>query len=137
VGIGFAIPIMQIRSLIPDMVRYGKSRKAWLGVQMQTLYPELAKILELTQPRGALITSVIKNSPAAAANMQGATSRMRFGNSLLDAGGDVILSINDVTIDSANDVINTIAQQRPGDSITIGVLRNNKREKIKVILGGI
>jgi len=64
VGIGFAIPINLVKALLPELKEKGRITRAWLGVHIQEVTPELAESFGLKEPKGALVSEVDKNSPA-------------------------------------------------------------------------
>lgn len=78
-GIGFAIPVNMVKWISQQLIAHGKVRRAYLGIQIQTLTSELSRSLKLDGVDGALITMIGKNSPAADAKLQ---------------EGDVILELN-------------------------------------------
>jgi len=63
VGIGFAIPSQLARPVIDQLIKYGKTRRGWLGVRIQTVTDEIAQSLELPKTMGAMVASVTKQSP--------------------------------------------------------------------------
>ena len=64
IGIGFAIPINLVKDLLPQLKSGGKITRGWLGVSIQGITPDLAASLGLDQVKGALVSSVVQNSPA-------------------------------------------------------------------------
>lgn len=111
IGIGFAIPSNMAMSVMQQLIQYGNVRRGALGVGAQDISPELAAAFNLTIPKGAVVTLVMPNSPAAQAGLQ---------------PGDIITNINGNSIKNANDVVNSIAFLRVDSKANITVLRNNK-----------
>jgi serine protease Do len=110
-GIGFAIPANLARRVTDDLVKTGKVTRGWLGVSIQTITPSMAEALGLKETRGALVGDVLSGGPAAKAGLQ---------------VGDVILRVGDRQIQDANDLMNTIAQMRPGTTANLALLRDGK-----------
>ena len=111
VGIGFAIPTNMAKSLMDQLIEYGKLGRGVVGVFIQNLTPELAHALGEKDAQGALVTNVTPFSPAAEAGIQ---------------VGDIIQTINKRPITSAGQVKNTIGLLRVGSKVNIDVLRKNK-----------
>ena len=111
-GISFAIPIDMARSIMKQLIKYGKVRRGLLGVFAQPLTPDLNTAFNLsTNLKGAIITSVTPDSPAAKAGLQ---------------VGDVILSINGKTVKNPFDVRNAIGLLRVDTHIRLKILRDRK-----------
>lgn len=111
VGIGFAIPSNMAKSVMDQLIKYGKVSRGVVGVLVQDVTPSLADALKLAKADGALISQVIPGTPAATAGFK---SR------------DVILSIAGKPIHSAAQVRNNVSLLRIGSKINVSVLRDNK-----------
>ncbi|MDR0518318.1 MAG: DegQ family serine endoprotease [Fibromonadaceae bacterium] len=116
-GIGFAIPVNLAKSIMGDLLAGGKVNRGWLGVSIQDINPSLAKALNLNPAKGALISEIFENSPAEKSGVK---------------VGDVVRSINGKAIEDANDLRNTVAMLRPGESAEFEILREGKALKLKV-----
>ncbi len=118
-GIGFAIPINLALSVLPQLRTKGKVERAQLGVMIQHVSGSLARSFGLKRPRGALVARVTPNSPAAKAGIR---------------AGDIILKVNQQVVENHNQLPIKIAFLSPGQQVTLQVLRNRKKIKIKVVL---
>ena len=118
IGIGFAIPSNMAVSLMQQIVKFGNVARGMVGIMIQNLTPELANALHEPDAKGAVVTSVSPNSPAANTGI---------------LPGDVILSINDKPIHSAGQVQNTIGLYRAGSKIKIQVLRDGTKLSYKLV----
>jgi serine protease Do len=116
-GIGFAIPVNLAKSIMGDLLSDGKVSRGWLGVSIQDISSSIAKALNLKPAKGALISEVFENSPADKGGMK---------------VGDVVRSINGKAIEDANDLRNTVAMLRPGESADFEILRDGKNLKLKI-----
>ncbi len=120
IGIGFAIPINMAKDVMDQLIKYGKVERGMLGVQVQSLTPELAQALKLPQQQGAVVTQVVPGSAAQKAGIK---------------ANDVIVSINGNPVTSAADLSNTIGAMRVGTKLNLGVIRNGRTITINASIG--
>jgi serine protease Do len=90
VGVGFAAPADLVRPVIEQIVQFGETRRGWLGVRLGQVTPEIAQRVGMARPRGALITAVTPNSPAARAGLQ-------VGDVVISFGGKEIIESRNLT----------------------------------------
>jgi S1-C subfamily serine protease len=136
-GIGFAIPADTVRRITAELITTGYVRYPWLGIANGFAladYPGLAEALRLNTDGGLMIQRVYPNSPAAKAGIRESTQQVRLGFRPILIGGDVILVIQGRTIGTIQDVQNEIGRYKPGDKVTVTVLRNNRKVDITVTL---
>jgi S1-C subfamily serine protease len=138
-GIGFAIPADTVRRITDEILKLGYVRHAYLGVDYRSLIPladirGLAEALDLNTDGGLLVVSVPQNGPLAQAGIREANRRVRVGNYLLPAGGDVILAVNGKNVNSFNELASEIDRYRPGDRVAITILRGNRKMDLQVTL---
>ena len=110
IGIGFAIPINMAKNVMDQLIQYGKVERGILGVQVQTLTPELGQALKIPQSQGAVVMQVVPGSQAEAGIKP----------------NDVIMSVNGSQVSSAADVSNALGVMRVGTPFTLGVIRNGQ-----------
>ena len=120
VGIGFAISSNLAKQVIADLRDDGKVERGWLGVQIQGVDEDLASNLELGKPRGALVSQVQKDSPAAAAGMK---------------QGDVVLTFDGKPIDRVGQLSRAVAAVLPGHKAEMVVWRDGKEVNIQAAVG--
>jgi serine protease Do len=118
IGIGFAIPINMAKTIMSQLIQYGSVKRGLMGVVVQDLTPALAKGFDLKDAKGAIITLVSPNSPAQKAELQ---------------AGDVIISVNGQTMETASAVRNTVGLLRVGAKINLTVLRKGKKMNMEVV----
>ena len=135
IGIGFTIPINIIKTIVPDLVSFGKVRRAFLGVHVQTLIPEFAQYLGLPIQKGAIIFEVVDSTPASKAGLIGAQRIVRVGNMQVGLGGDIVVEAGGKPIESQSDLITLISSLKPGDELVLKILRGNEFKEITVKLG--
>ncbi len=120
IGIGFAIPSVMARMVISELREKGHVERGWLGVQIQSLTPDLAAGMGLDQKKGALVADVIAGTPAAQAGLQ---------------RGDVILRFGDRPIDNAHDLPRLVATTAAGATLPTTIVRNGREQTLQVTIG--
>ncbi|MCK6575530.1 trypsin-like peptidase domain-containing protein [Myxococcota bacterium] len=88
-GIGFAIPINMVKTLLPQLEANGKVARSWIGIQIQEVTPALATSFGLDRPRGALVASVVPGGPAAKAGLRDGDVVTRFDGTPIDKDEDL------------------------------------------------
>ena len=120
VGIAFAVPAETIRTVIPQLKEKGSVTRGWIGVEIQTVTPEIAEAAGLDSARGAIVAGITHGSPAEESGI---------------ANGDVIASLDGNPIKDANELIRKVHAMPPDTSTELGVIRNGKHHAIKLTLG--
>jgi S1-C subfamily serine protease len=134
-GIGFAIPINTARRVAEDLIKTGRVHRATLGAEGRTLWPGLAEALGLSVEQGILIERVIPGGPAAKAGIRGGNRSVLAGLRELRIGGDILIAIDGKEVAGQQDVNLLLNRSRPGDTVTLTVVRDGKKMDIKVTLG--
>jgi S1-C subfamily serine protease len=137
-GIGFAVPVNTAKQVIPVLIEDGKFIYAWLGISGADLRKEVAEAMDINPDvRGAQVIDLAPGGPAEKGGLRGSDRTQEVDRGLIPAGGDVIVSINDIAIADMDDlIIYLIENARPGDTIILNVVRDGgERSKIEVILG--
>ncbi|HYH39208.1 MAG TPA: DegQ family serine endoprotease [Azospirillum sp.] len=120
VGIGFAIPSALARPLIEQLKDRGEVRRGWLGVQIQQVSQDLAESLNVSEQKGALVTSVTPGGPAEKAGIR---------------QGDVILTFAGRDIEKMRQLPRVVAATEPGKPVDVKLMREGREESIKVTVG--
>jgi serine protease Do len=118
--IGFAVPIDGIKDIIGDLEDKGFVSRGYLGVQPQRLTPELAQAVGSKRSDGALIARVFPDTAAEKYGLE---------------PGDIVIQIDDEPIKDPESLIQKVANDRPGTSIAIQVIRNGKKKELDLVLG--
>jgi S1-C subfamily serine protease len=135
VGIGFAIPVSTAKRLVPELIAKGYYAYPWIGATVTTLGPDDVRVAGLAAERGALIVETVRGGPAAKAGLRGGNRRVRVGNRIIILGGDVVVAIDGRKVETADDLISTVRERRPGDLITLEVYRGGlQRDRVQVLL---
>jgi S1-C subfamily serine protease len=134
-GVGFAVPIGLAARALDQLRSSGTVKYAYIGVTTQSLYPQLADQLHLPSDTGALVAHVIPGGPADDAGLKGSDQKIRFQGQQIDAGGDVIVSVDEHKIVKENDLPQIIAGYNPGDTVTLQIIRDGNTQNVDVELG--
>ena len=118
-GIGFAIPINLAKSIVSQLKDKGAVTRAWLGVLIQQITPEIQESLDLKVREGALVADVVEDGPAAKAGI---------------ARGDVIIRFNGQEVESQHELPAMVAFLPVGTEVKVVVLRDGKEKTIEVTL---
>ena len=120
IGIGFAIPSNPASKVIEQLIKYGETKRGWLGVRIQLVTKEIAEVEKLKKAEGALVASVSEKSPADKAGIK---------------AGDIILEFDGKKIDTMRTLPKLVAQTEVGKKVMLKVWRNQKLISKKVVLG--
>jgi S1-C subfamily serine protease len=104
-------------------------------VSSETLYPQLAEHLGLDTDHGALISDVVDGSPADEAGLHGGSDETTFQLQHVKSGGDVVIAVDGKPVFQNNDLSELIAAHKPGDTVTLEVLRGGDHADVDVKLG--
>ena len=132
VGIGFAVPVNTAKTVIRGLKEDGQIDRAYLGITSAQITAEAAKRLKLPNADGALVQEVVPGGPADRAGVRGADNPI--GNQIAP-GGDFIVELDGRKITSPNDVAAAIADNRPGDRVSVKYLRDGKPRAAEITLG--
>ncbi len=120
IGIGFAIPANAAANVINQLIKFGETKRGWLGVRIQEVTKEIAEVEKLKKPHGALVASVGENSPADKAGIK---------------AGDIILNFDGKKIDTMRTLPKVVASTEVGKSVELKIWRNKKLISKRLILG--
>lgn len=120
VGIGFAIPANLAREVIAELESTGRIERGWLGVQIQPVTEQIAASLALDTARGALVASVMPDSPAAAAGFE---------------PGDVVLDFGGAPVESFRELPRLVASADAGDEVEVRIWRAGRSRTLDVSIG--
>ena len=120
IGIGFAIPANAASNVINQLIKFGETKRGWLGVRIQEVTKEIADVEKLKKPEGALVASVGENSPADKAGIK---------------AGDIILNFDGKKIDTMRTLPKVVASTEVGKSVELKVWRNKRLISKRLVLG--
>ncbi len=130
-GIGLVIPSSAVKRVIPALLTTSTYKHPFLGITGGDVTPQIAQANKLNTTRGVIIVEVLANSPAQKAGIKGS-----MVSNQVPVGGDVIVAVDGNVVRKIDDIIAYSEEfKRPGDSITMTLLREGKKINVNVILG--
>ncbi|MFO1186654.1 MAG: DegQ family serine endoprotease [Alphaproteobacteria bacterium] len=120
IGLGFAIPANSAKRVIDQLVKFGETRRGWIGVKIQSVTPEIAESLGLDQPAGALVAEVTPGGPADRAGVK---------------VGDLILKFDGKAVTAMRSLPRLVAETEIGRTVQVDVLRDKKRYILAIQVG--
>jgi S1-C subfamily serine protease len=131
VGIGFAIPIDLAKKVFPSLIKTGRVPHAYIGITTAPLSPTLVRDFNLPADKGALVQAVEPGSPAASAGLRAGQTTTSTN---LIAGGDLIVGVDGKPISTPTDIANAIADNKPGDKVSVEFYRGRSKRTVTVTL---
>jgi 2-alkenal reductase len=135
VGIGFAISSDTAASVARQLVAGGHVKHAWLGVEVDTIDPDLARVVRGLPPQGVVVAHVVKGSPAATAGLVAAVRHVTVDGVSGLAGGDTIIALDGKSVTSSAQLADDVALHKPGDEVTLTVVGSGDNRAVHVTLG--
>jgi serine protease Do len=118
-GIGFAVPSNMARRVADQLLKSGKVDRAWIGIGIQDMVPDLASAMKLDPRAGALVNSVVEGGPAFKANVR---------------PGDVIAAVGGKQVHDGRDLTREVLNHDVGQTVPLEILRDGKRYGSQVVL---
>ena len=119
-GLGFAIPVNTAQAIAQQIIQQGYFARPYMGINFQPINPNIAARYNLPAQWGVYVMDVSSGSPASEAGLQ---------------QGDIITKVGDVTLDETHSYVNALFTFKPGEQITLTVMRNGKEMQVQVTLG--
>jgi serine protease Do len=120
VGIAFAVPAALIKEVVTELQSHGTVDRGWLGVVIQNVSDDIADSIGLTEAKGAMITKVTEDGPAAKEDLK---------------PGDVIVEVNGEKIDDSRDLARKIAELHPETDVKLAIVRYGDKRQVTMKLG--
>lgn len=135
IGIGFAIPINTVRTVVAQLIKKGKVEHAYIDITAKPVTAEIAGLFRLPSTSGLLVTSVAPGSAAAAAGLRAGTGTAVVSGESWPIGGDLIVSGDGAPLSTLDQLRDLIAAKQPGQSISLVVYRGAEKLTINLKLG--
>ena len=120
VGIAFAIPAALVKEVVGQLQEHGSVDRGWLGVVIQNVTDEIADSIGLPEAKGAMVTKVAEDGPAAKEDIK---------------AGDVIVEVNGDKIDDSRDLARKIAELHPNTDVKLSIVRYGDKHQVDMKLG--
>ncbi|HJU14721.1 MAG TPA: trypsin-like peptidase domain-containing protein [Candidatus Nitrosotalea sp.] len=134
-GVGFAIPSNTMKRIVPSLISNGHYDHPWLGITGISIDPDLSSTLGLPVPFGFMVNTVVPNSSAAKAGLQGYTETKTINGTQYKIGGDIIIAADGHPIHRINDLLNYLQDSKSvGDKIVLTIIRDGKTIQVALIL---
>ena len=133
VGIGFAVPVNTARKIADQLRSEGKVEHAFLGVTGVAINDTMSQSLNLPTGNGVLVQRVV--DPAKQAGIKGGDTQVQVSGNDLLLGGDVITAVDGKKVTSMDQVINAVDSKKPGDTVSVELLRGQDKRTVSVKLG--
>jgi serine protease Do len=120
VGIAFAVPAALVQEVVGQLKTTGTVERGWLGVVIQNVSDDIAESIGLPEAKGAMVTKVTENGPAAKKDLK---------------PGDVIVEVNGDKIDDSRDLARKIAELHPNTDVKLFIVRYGEKRAVDMMLG--
>jgi S1-C subfamily serine protease len=137
VGVGFAIPSDPAKTVTDQLLAHGQVEHAWLGVQLETIDPTVAAAVRGLPAHGVVVTQVVKGSPAEKAGLTAATRQVTVDGISALVGGDAIVAADGKQVGLSTKLAGIVALSKPGDKLTLEVVRDGAKRTVDVTLGTV
>jgi S1-C subfamily serine protease len=134
VGIGFAVPVNTAKRVVAELIQYGKVRRGWIDATVVQLFPALVNYAKLPVSSGLLVSQTKKGGFAERAGIRQGSEPVRYGNSVIYLGGDIITMVDGVKITRLADLYSALEDNKPGDKVEVEINRNGKKVNLTVTL---
>ena len=130
VGIGFAASANLIRPVLEDLRKFGRTRRGWIGVQIQSVTEEIALSLGLDKARGALVSRVTEKGPATASGIESSDIILSFDGKPIDKMPELPRVVAETAIDKTVDVMVWRKAQQKVVKLKVGELRDDNEKAV-------
>ncbi|MGZ4394299.1 MAG: S1C family serine protease [Gaiellaceae bacterium] len=135
VGVGFAIPINTVKTVVAQIVRSGHAQHAYIGISAKPIAPSIVQQFHLPTSHGLLVQGVQPGTGAAKAGLRGSTSQVTVQGDTWPLGGDIIVAADGVPVSSIAALRDAVAAKQPGDTVKLGIIRGTKKTTVVIKLG--
>ncbi len=122
VGVGFSIPAALAKGIVQQIIEHGSVQRGWLGVGIAPVTQDIASSLKLPTAKGAMVSQVTNDSPAAKAGLR---------------EGDIILAFGDRPVDHIQDLTRAVADTKAGTTRDVKIFRDGRQQTVKVNIAAL
>ena len=134
-GVGFAVPSQTLAKIVPILIKDGEYKHPWIGISGRDIDPDLAKILNLNEAVGFLVVTVVPDSPASRAGLNGSEKIVEMEGVEYTVGGDIILSVDGNEVRKISDILIHLQRAKAvGDELILEILRDGRTSNFTIVL---
>ena len=133
-GVGFAISVRTVEHVIPQLLKFGEVRRPWLGASGFDLNAELLAALGIPSDHGVMLIQVSPMGPAAQCGLRGARRAGVYRLRTVPVDGDVLVAIGGTPVREFSDVLDAIADRRPGEKVALTYYRSGREKTCTMTL---
>jgi S1-C subfamily serine protease len=134
VGIGFAVPVNTAKRVVTEIMQHGRVRRGWIDATVVQIFPSLVRYARLPVNSGLLVSRTKRGGLAERAGLRQGSEPVQYGRSVIYLGGDIITSVNGMKTNTLADLYSSLEASRPGDVITIEIIRGGRTSTLSVTL---
>jgi S1-C subfamily serine protease len=136
VGVGFAVPVDTAKRVVADLLQFGFVKRGWIDISPVQIFPRLVQYANLPTHTGILVSDVKPGGSAEKAGIRGGRKQraVRYDNTVIYLGGDIIRKINEDEITTLADLYGALEDSRPGEKVAVTVIRGRREMTLPVIL---
>jgi S1-C subfamily serine protease len=135
VGVGFAIPINTVKTVVAEIVRTGRAEHAYIGISAKPIQTSVVRQFHLPTARGLLVQGVQPGTGAAKAGLHASTSQVTVQGVTWPLGGDIIVAADGARVATIAALRDAVAAKQPGDTMKLRIIRGTKNMTIVIKLG--
>ncbi len=139
VGVGFAVPVNTAKRVVPELIKYGMVKRGWIETELVQIFPSLVEYMKekgspLPVEKGMLVSIARKGGNADRGGIRGGSNSVRYGQSIFNIGGDVIVSVDGMAVASIADLYSSLEDNKPGETVKVEYYRGGKKILADVVL---
>jgi S1-C subfamily serine protease len=135
VGIGFAVPINTVKTVAAQLIKTGHAEHAFLGIRVQAVTADIARLFRLRASHGLLVASVQPGSAAAKAGLRAGKQQVTVSGETYPLGGDLMVGVDGAPLMTLDQLRDVISGKQPGDTVDLEIYRGTTRMTLNVKLG--
>jgi S1-C subfamily serine protease len=135
VGVGFAIPINTVKTVVAEIIHSGHAEHAYIGISAKPIEASVVDQFHLPTSHGLLVQGVEAGTGAAKAGLKGSTSQVTVQGDTWPLGGDIIIAADGVPVSTIAALRDAVAAKVPGDTMKLKILRGTKKMSLVIKLG--
>jgi S1-C subfamily serine protease len=133
-GVGFAIPVNTAERVVQELLQFGVVRRGWIDITPIQLFPALVSYFKLPVKNGVLVSDAGASARQAGLRGGDQASAVRYGRTIIYGGGDIIVEVGGQKVASYSDLLGALEQTKPGEVVSVKVMRAGQEKSFSVKL---